>query len=72
MDTGIRVRLTKMVRSPRSGALLPREGTLVCVTENLGRGLLLVAFDGGTCEYLFDDEIECATPDPRVAQEPAQ
>ena len=46
--------------------LLPKEGTLVYITENLGRRLLLVAFDDGNCEYLFDDEVECASFDPWV------
>jgi hypothetical protein len=61
MDTGVRVRLTKIVRSPRNGRLLPREGTLAGVTENLGRRLLLVAFEGGNSEYVFDNEVECVT-----------
>jgi hypothetical protein len=38
--------------------LLPREGTLVSVTENLGRTLLLVEFENGQHEYLFDYEVE--------------
>jgi hypothetical protein len=38
--------------------LLPREGTLVSVTENLGRTLLLVEFENGQHEYLFEHEIE--------------
>jgi hypothetical protein len=38
--------------------ILPKEGTLVCITENLGRTLLLVAFADGNLEYLFDNEIE--------------
>jgi hypothetical protein len=46
--------------------LLPKEGTLVYVTENFGRRLLLVAFDNGNCEYLFDDEVESATCEPCV------
>jgi hypothetical protein len=38
--------------------LLPRQGTLVFVTENLGRTLLLVEFEGGEHEYLFEHEVE--------------
>jgi hypothetical protein len=45
---------------------LPKEGTLVYATENLGRRLLLVAFDDGNSEYLFDDEVECAVFDPQL------
>jgi hypothetical protein len=37
---------------------LPRAGTLVSVTENLGRTLLLVEFENGQHEYLFDHEVE--------------
>ena len=37
METGIKLNVTKIIRSPRTGMLLPREGTLVSVTENLGR-----------------------------------
>jgi hypothetical protein len=38
--------------------LLPRQGTLVSVTENLGRTLLLVKFEDGQQDYLFDHEVE--------------
>ena len=58
METGIKLSLTKAIRSPKTGMLLPREGTLVSVTENLGRTLLLVEFEGGQHEYLFECEIE--------------
>jgi len=58
METGIKLNVTKIIRSPRTGMLLPREGTLVSVTENLGRTLLLVEFEGGQHEYLFEREVE--------------
>jgi hypothetical protein len=38
--------------------LLPRQGTLVFVTENLGRTLLLVEFESGEHEDLFEHEAE--------------
>jgi len=60
MTTGMKLRLKKIIRSQKTGMFLPKEGTLVSVTENLGRRLLLVAFDSGSCEYLFDDEVEWA------------
>ena len=66
METGVKLRLKRIVRSQKTGMLLPKEGTLVSVTENLGRRLLLVAFEGGTREYLFDDEVEDAAPEPYV------
>jgi hypothetical protein len=64
VNTGEKLRIKKVVRSQKTGMILPTEGTLVCVTENLGRRLLLVAFADGNSEYLFDDEVECATFDP--------
>ena len=56
---GEKLRLKKIVRSQKTGMILPKEGTLVDITENFGRRLLLVAFADGNCEYLFDDEVEC-------------
>jgi hypothetical protein len=65
MGTGTneKIRLKKVVRSQKTGMLLPKEGILVCVTENLGRRLLLVVFDNGNREYLFDNEVEYDKPD---------
>jgi hypothetical protein len=64
VNIGEKLRIKTVVRSQKTGMVLPREGTLVCVTENLGRRLLLVAFADGSSEYLFDDEVEFATFDP--------
>ena len=61
METGVKLNVTKTIRSSKSGMLLPREGTLVSVTENLGRTLLLVQFEGGQYEYLFEYEVEFET-----------
>ena len=58
MDTGIKLNITKTIRSSKTGMLLPRAGTLVSVSENLGRTLLLVEFENGQHEYLFDYEVE--------------
>ena len=58
METGIKLNVTKTIRSSKTGMFLPREGTLVSVTENLGRTLLLVEFADGQHEYLFDHEVE--------------
>jgi len=58
MDTGSKLNLTRTIRSSKTGMLLPRVGTLVCITENLGRTLLLVQFENGHCEYLFEYEVE--------------
>ena len=58
--SGEKVKLKKMIRSQKTGMVLPKEGTLVEVTENFGKRLLLVAFAEGISEYLFDDEVEYA------------
>ena len=61
METGIKLNLTKTIRSSKTGMPLPRAGTLVSVSENLGRTLLLVEFEDGQREYLFDHEVEFET-----------
>src|SRR5438105_4512041 len=61
METGAKLNLTRTIRSSKTGMLLPKEGTLVSVTENLGRTLLLVEFEDGQHEYLFDHEVEFET-----------
>jgi hypothetical protein len=64
MKVGLKLNLTKTIRSAKTGMLLPREGTLVSVTENLGRTLLLVEFEGGQAEYLFENEVEAQSESP--------
>jgi hypothetical protein len=58
MDAGAKITLTRTIRSSKTGMLLPREGTLISVTENLGRMLFLVSFENGQSEYLFQNELE--------------
>ena len=58
MQPGAKLNLTRTIRSAKTGMLLPKEGTFVSVTENLGRTLLLVEFEGGQHEYLFENEVE--------------
>ena len=58
METGAKLNVTKTIRSSKTGMLLPKQGTLVSVTENLGRTLLLVEFEDGQQDYLFDHEVE--------------
>ena len=70
MTTGEKLRIKKVLRSQKTGMVLPREGTLVCITENLGRRLYLVAFADGNSEYLFADEVECADKVECVALSP--
>ena len=57
METGAKINLTSAIRSAKTGMLLPREGTLLSMTENLGRTLLLVEFESGQHEYLFECEV---------------
>jgi hypothetical protein len=57
MQPGEKLNLTRSIRSPKTGSLLPKEGTLVSVSKNLGRTLLLVEFENGQHEYLFDYEV---------------
>ena len=58
MRPGEKLNLTRSIRSAKTGSLLPREGTLISVTENLGRTLLLVEFARGDREYVFENEVE--------------
>jgi hypothetical protein len=58
MQPGEKLNLTRTIRSAKTGSLLPKEGTLVSMTENLGRTLLLVEFEGGRHEYVFEYEVE--------------
>jgi hypothetical protein len=58
METGAKLSVTKTIRSSKTGMLLPKQGTLVSVTENLGRTLLLVEFADGQQEYLFEHEVK--------------
>jgi len=60
MQAGKKLNLTRSIRSAKTGSLLPKEGTLVSVTENLGRTLLLVEFARGHREYVFENEVEFA------------
>jgi hypothetical protein len=57
MNPGDSLKTTKPIRSPRTGAILPREATFVRAVENLGRQLILVNFGSAGEEYLFPDEI---------------
>jgi hypothetical protein len=57
METGAKINLTRAIRSAKTGMLLPREGTLLSMTKNLGRTLLLVEFESGQHEYLFECEV---------------
>ena len=58
METGVKLNVTRAIRSAKTGMFLPREGTLVSVSENLGRTLLLVEFENGQNEYLFEHEVD--------------
>ena len=57
MKTGDSLEITTLVRSQKTGVLLPRQGTFVRDVENLGRKLILVDFGPAGEEYLFPNEI---------------
>ena len=57
MKTGDSLKTTKLIRSQKTGVLLPREGTFVRNVENLGRKLILVDFGPAGEEYLFLNEV---------------
>lgn len=57
MKTGDSIRTTKLIRSQKTGVLLPREGTFVRDIDNLGRKLILVDFGSAGEEYLFSNEV---------------
>jgi hypothetical protein len=57
MKKGDSLNTTMLIRSQRTGVLLPRQGTFVGNLENLGRKLILVDFGSAGKEYLFPNEI---------------
>ena len=57
MRPGDRLKTSRPIRSQKTGALLPREGTFVRAVENLGRKVILVNFGTAGEEYLFPEEI---------------
>ena len=61
MKTGDSLNVTTLVRSQKTGVLLPRQGTFVREIENLGRKLILVDFGSAGEEYLFPNEISAET-----------
>lgn len=58
MKQGDIIRTIGLIRSPRSGSILPREGVFVRFVENLGRKLIVVDFGDAGREYLFPHEVE--------------
>ena len=57
MKTGDSLKTTMLIRSQKTGVLLPRKGTFVRDIENLGRKLILVDFGSAGEEYLFPNEV---------------
>jgi hypothetical protein len=58
MKPGDSLKITNVIRSQKTGVLLPRRVTFVRDTENFGRTLILVDFGSAGEEYLFPNEIE--------------
>ena len=57
MKTGDLLNTTKLIRSQKTGVVLPRQGTFVRDIENLGRKLILANFGSAGEEYLFPNEV---------------
>ena len=57
MKTGDSLKTTKLIRSQRTGVLLPQQGSFVWDIENLGRKLILVDFGSAEEEYLFLNDV---------------
>ena len=57
MKTGDSVKTTQLIRSQKTGVVLPRQGTFVRDVENLGRKLIPVDFGPAGEEYLFPNEV---------------
>jgi hypothetical protein len=57
MKTGDSLRTITLIRSQKTGVLLPRQGTFVRDIENLGRKLILVNFGPAGEAYLFPHEV---------------
>lgn len=57
MKTGDSLKTTMLIRSQKTGVVLPRQGTFVRDIENLGRKLILVDFGSAGEEYLFPNEV---------------
>ena len=57
MKTGDSLEILTLVRSQKTGVILPRRGTFVRDIENLGRKLILVNFGPAGEAYLFPHEV---------------
>jgi hypothetical protein len=53
MISGDLLKTTMLIRSQKTGVLLPRQGSFVRDIENLGRKLILVEFGSAGKEYLL-------------------
>ena len=58
MKPGDSLKITNVIRSHKTGVLLPQRGTFVRDIENLGWTLILVYFGPAGEEYLFPNEVE--------------
>ena len=61
MKTGDSLEITTLVRSQKTGVLLPRQGTFVREIENLGRKLILVDFGSAAFIAEFLDGLSAQT-----------
>jgi hypothetical protein len=57
MKKGDSLHTMTLIRSQKTGLILPQHGTFVRDIENLGRKLILVNFGSAGQEYLFPNEV---------------
>ena len=65
MSNGDLLKTTMLIRSQKTGVLLPRQGSFVIDIENLGRKLILVDFGPAGVEYLLPNEVLIEPPTPK-------
>jgi hypothetical protein len=65
MTNGDLLKTTMLIRSQKTGVLLPRQERFVRDIENLGRKLILVDFGPAGVEYLLPNEVLSEPPTPK-------
>lgn len=55
---GLRCRAIRVIRTHGGNVHCSSEGVIVSETNNLGRHLIEVRWEGGFCAYVFPNEIE--------------
>lgn len=69
MKPGDALMTSSLIRSHKTGIVLPRQGVFVSAIENLGRELILVNFGSAGQEYLFPNEIIAVSGQNNLSEE---